>query len=237
MDIRKFHSISPKINHPKEKTVRMAIDTENTPYIPTLSDWARLYSRWFKKIAGSLRMFGDAEECEEAVHEAFMKVAGLSDHLALRDELTPKVDNCWFGFVRNQAKGILSHRHEAARRFEPVKEYKLSDGIVYDEEPEEQYNSGLPVILPVEHAGDEVWFRNEVRRAVADVCREAGVSDRNLAAFVKFVLDERDGDEVVNDIPSLKNANNLYQIRSRIMKLLKSSSGRFERARAERLAA
>jgi len=199
--------------------------TKNAPFIPTEAQWAGLYAKWSEKLAKSLWAFGNAHECREAVHEAFLKAMGLSDHLQLHDELTPKVEGCWYGFLRNQAKGILSNYHRRSGRFEPLKEYGLTEE---DDEPAAEADF---------EASDRAELREKVRQTVADVCRRAGVNEGHLHAFALFVLGEADGSDVVRTVPELLNTNNLYQVKNRIMKLLGKFSDRFETMHDELLAA
>lgn len=215
----------------------MTTNNDNTQYLPTFLEWEKMYTQWSEKLAKSLWSFGGQEECREAVHEAFLKAMGLSDRLHLRDKLTPKVDGEWFGFLRNQAKGILSHRHQAAKRFVELKEYGLTEETLNEDDWGDEDGTDVPVSGPGGSAGDSRWLKAVMRKAVEEVCREAGVSERNVRAFVHFVLDEVPGKVVVSELPSLKNANNLYQVRDRVTKLLKASSDRFEEIHDELLAA
>jgi len=52
----------------------------------------------------------------------------------------------------------------------------------------------------------------------------AGVSVRNREVFEMFVLDEEDGDTVVAAFPAIRNTNNLYQIKKRVMDVLKHAA-------------
>jgi len=212
-------------------------NTNNTLFLPTVSEWARMYTQWFEKMSRSLFNHGGPLECREAVHEAFLKAMGLSDRLHLRDELTAKTEDCWYGFLRNQAKGILSHRHAAAKRFVEYKEQVLAEETFAEDDWGDVDNSDALAVRSVAFASDRSWLKKEVRRTVEDVCRKAGVSERNIRAFFRFVLDEAAGKTVVGEIPSLKNANNLYQIRDRVAKLLKASAERFEGLYDELIAA
>lgn len=198
-----------------------------TPFLPNLDEWARMYNKWSDRMAKSLWPFGNTEECREVVHEAFLKAMGLSDHLHLRDELTPKAEGCWYGFLRNQAKGILSNRHRYADRFEPIKEYGLAEETLDEDDWGDVDDSDALVAYPTVYCRDTDWLKGEVRKTIKDVCREAGVTERNIRAFELFVLDDEDGRIVVGAIPSVKNANNLYQIKNRIMNLLMASDNRF----------
>jgi len=199
---------------------------QDAKFIPSFEEWGAYYARWSDKIAKSLWKFGSAHECREAVHEAFLKAMGISDHLHLRDELTPKVEGCWYGFLRNQARGILSNYHRFGGRFDSMKDYETENGD--DEEPSSPED--------VERA-DRANACEEVRQIIMSVCADAGVNDRNVRAFIRFVLDEEDGASVVEAIPELRNTNNLYQIRSRIMNLLIASADRFAETFDELVAA
>lgn len=76
---------------------------------------------------------------------------------------------------------------------------------------------------------DESRCREVVRRLIAAVCREGGISNRNRDAFVLYVLDEVSPAEVVARVwgepASLEEAaerrNNLYVIKNRIIRRLR----------------
>lgn len=206
----------------------MANENNNTPFLPDFDDWARMYKKWSDTMAKSLWSYGNYEECREAVHEAFLKAMGRSDHLHLRDELTPKTEGCWYGFLRNQAKGVLSNHHRYTKRFETIKEYALAEETIEEDDWGDVDDSDALVATPAKYKRDINWYEKRMRKTVEDVCREAGVSERNIYAFELYVLDELDGRDVVDAIPSVKNVNNLYQIKNRIMNLLMASAGRFE---------
>lgn len=189
---------------------------QNSLFIPSFEEWAKYYTQWYDKMAKSLGRFGRDWECREAVHEAFLKAMGLSDHLHLREKLEPKTESYWFGFLRNQAKGILSNYHRFGNRFVAIKDYELDDEA--DDEP------GMSA--QVERI-DQEKVHEEVRQIIKTVCADAGVNVRHVCAFIRFVLDEASGRTVVKEIPEIHNTNNLYQIRSRIMNLLRTSSDKF----------
>lgn len=216
----------------------MARNTNNDkPFIPTAEQWGVFFDKWHEKMAKSLWKSGNEHDCRDAVQEAFLKVSGLSDHLHLKDPLTPKVEGCWYAFVRYHAKGILSNYHQHQSHFEPIQEWKAMEGS-FEEDDWGDVDDSAALKSP---AGvgkiDGGWLRVEVRNTVEAICREAGVSDRNIQAFVMNVLEEQSGDEVVYNLPEILNANNLYAIKHRIMNLLQASAERFRIAYEELLAA
>jgi hypothetical protein len=200
----------------------------NIPFLPTFDEWARMYTQWSDKMARSLWSYGNSSDCHDAVHEAFIKVMGLSDHLHLRDELTPKVEGCWYGFLRHQAMGILSNKHRYDKRFETIKEYALAEESFGEDDWGDVDDSDAITACPAVYGRDNGWLKDEVRKMIKDVCREAGVNERNVQAFELYVHDELDGKSVIEIVPAVKNANNLYQIKKRIMDLLVISADRFE---------
>ena len=60
---------------------------DDTKFVPTPTAWGELYGQWRKPLVRSLSKYGSPDEIEEAVHEAFLKVAGLSANLRLEKEL------------------------------------------------------------------------------------------------------------------------------------------------------
>lgn len=206
-------------------------------FIPTQAEWGQYYAKWHDKMSKSLWMFGSEHECREAVHEAFLKAMGLSDHLHLREELTPKVEGCWYGFLRNQAKGILSNRHKASDRFEPIKEWEIGEETFAEDDWGDVDDSDAILAPQEESALDSTWLRRQVRGTVQAVCHEAGLKDRDVRAFFRFVLDDCNGREVLAEIPELHTTNNLFQVKCKIMRLLRQSAGQFAEAFNEVLAA
>lgn len=185
------------------------IHDKDEKFIPTFEEWGRFYSEWSEKLVKSLWMSGSELECREAVHEAFLKAMGLSDHLRLNDELSAKEEGCWYGFLRGQARGILSNYHRSSDRYVPMKDFAANE-----------CDGAEPVYVADFGCGDGEWLRKGVRSALVTVCNRAGVSERNRMAFEMFVLDGMDSEEVVSSVPGIGNANNLYQIKNRIMRIL-----------------
>ena len=169
---------------------------DDTKFIPTPKAWGELYGQWRKPLIRSLSKYGPPEEIEEAVHEAFLKVAGLSANLRLEKELEPKTTGKWYGFMKWQARGVLSNIHGKASKFEP-----LPDDI-----PCGGFSSRM----------DRSFLRRAVRVAAWEACRKRSNAVAKYRAFVLFVLEERSAAEVVEAVPETLNVNNLYQICDRI---------------------
>ena len=106
---------------------------DDTKFVPTPKAWGELYGQWRKPLVRSLSKYGPPEEIEEAVHEAFLKVAGLSANLRLEKELEPKTTGKWYGFMKWQARGVLSNIHGKASKFEPLPDEDDEDDDVLGE--------------------------------------------------------------------------------------------------------
>ena len=176
-------------------------------FIPTLERWAELYGKWFNRMVRALWKHGSKTDCEEAVHVAFLKMTGLSENLELSKELKPQTESEWFSCVKWQARGILSHMHERAARFE-------------------QFN-------PERHLGGQPGRRRDCDRlrrvldaAVWEACRGWRNPVAKYRAFVMFTLDEAPAEKVVEAIPEVFNANNLYQICARVRRALADAARR-----------
>ena len=98
---------------------------DNEKFVPTPERWAEFYAKWLKPLAKSLGNCASRVDSEDAGHQAFLKVMGLSPNLRLTQKLEPKTIGQWYGFMRWQARGVLSNMHGKASRFE-----SLPDDIV-----------------------------------------------------------------------------------------------------------
>lgn len=176
-------------------------------FIPTLERWAELCGQWFSHMVRSLWSHGSKVDCEEAVQVAFLKVMGLSENLKLRKELEPRTEEEWYSFVLWQARGVLSHMHQRAARFESF-------------DPE-RHHGGLSV-----HRRDCEHLRRVLDAAIWEACRGLRNPVAKYKAFVMFTLDEAPAEKVVEAIPEVFNANNLYQICARVRRTLAAAARR-----------
>ena len=176
------------------KNTERIIDEEK--FVPTLERWADFYVQWRESLAKSLGRCASQVDCEDAVHQAFLKVMGLSPNLKLEKELEPKTVSKWYGFMKWQARGVLSNMHGKASRFEP-----LPDDIA---------------VGGASNRIDRKLLRHAIRAAAWEACRKRRNAVAKYRAFVLFVLEGWSAAEVVDAIPETLNANNLYQICDRI---------------------
>ena len=167
-------------------------------FIPTHERWAELYGRWRNRLARSLWRHASKADCEEAVHLAFLKLMGLSENLKLSKELEPRTEGEWYSFVQWQARGVLSHMHQRAAKFEQLVDQDLLSGI------------------PSGHRRGGEHLRRVLDAAIWEACRDWRNPVAKYKAFVMFTLDETPAEKVVEAIPEVFNANNLYQICSRV---------------------
>lgn len=190
-------------------------------YIPTVLEFAKLYSDWADKMARSFYSYGSLASARDAVSDAFLKVMGISEKFHLKAPLQPMTTGAWYVCIRNQAEWILRHGVE-----------KLSRFISYDETPDfDLESSAITETLPDENL-DLVQTKKAVRAFVDRACRKHGISSRNRNAFIKLVLDEMDTDEVIESTwgPSATDKelaakkNNLYVLRHRIMNTLRQEA-------------
>ncbi len=176
-------------------------------FIPTLERWAELYGQWFNRMVRSLWRHGSKADCEEAVHVAFLKAAGLSENLKLRRKLESRTEKEWYSCVLWQARGVLSHMHQRAARFESFDPDRHHGGL-----------SG--------RRGDCERLRRVLDAAIWEVCRDWRNPVAKYRAFVMFTLDEAPAEKVVEAIPEVFNANNLYQICARVRRALAAAARR-----------
>ena len=78
---------------------KKAHTTDTIKFVPTIKDWEGLYSNWFKRLVNALWKSGRVETVEDAVQDAFLKVAGLSGNRELQGVPEPKTAMEWYGFL------------------------------------------------------------------------------------------------------------------------------------------
>ena len=178
------------------------VDSKNTEkFIPTNEQWGELYALWFKRLTKSIARFTSWSMAEEAVQEAFLKVIGLSETLHLSKELAPRTVGEWYSFVFWQARGVLSNLSAKSSRFCPLDETLSYSPAVWGKNRE--------------------YLCSVVRAAVWKACQKSRNPEAQYEAFVKFELAGCSAKEVVDALPEVRNANNLYQISNRIRSELK----------------
>ena len=183
------------------------IKSKNTEkFIPTKDQWGELYALWFKQLTKSLARYASWSTAEEAVQEAFLKVMGLSRTLHLSKELKARTTGEWYSFVFWHARGVLSNLLAKSIRFCP-----LPETISYS---------------PTVWGKSKEYLRYVVRAAVWKVCQKSRDPETQYRAFVKFELEGCSAKDVVEALPEVRNANNLYQISNRIRSELKLEAGR-----------
>ena len=185
-------------------------ETDTEKFIPTLERWAELYSKWFKPLVKELGAYASEYECKEAVHMAFLKVLGLSQNLKLSKPLESKTLDQWHVFIWWQARGVLSNMRGKSARYVHMSEY-------------------VEACIPA-YSTDRMSRLDRLRRvicdAVKDVCKGWKNADAKSKAFVMFTLDETPAEKVVEAIPEVFNANNLYQICARVRHALTAAARR-----------
>lgn len=175
-------------------------------FIPTNEQWGELYALWFKKLTKSLARYASWSTAEEAVQEAFLKVMGLSETLHLSKQLTAHTVGEWYSFVFWHARGVLSNLLAKSARFT-----QLDESMGY-----------MPPVWG-RRLGD---VRKVVRAAVWNACQKSRDPETQYRAFVKFQLEGCSAKEVVESLPELRTANNLYQLADRIRAALELEARR-----------
>lgn len=200
--------------------MKKTINNDSAKFVPSIKDWEKFYSKWFKRLVGALWKSGRIETIEDAVQDAFLKLAGFSENRQLRGELEPLTEMGWYCFLKQQAEWILGQEREKnlkwksevssikelARKIEAVRQ---DDGLSKGQKELSLRRHcqlmrhlvdldvrGREMALPSDGL-DGCRCREVARRLVANVCRECGISDRNRDAFILYVLDEESPAEVV----------------------------------------
>lgn len=170
-------------------------------FIPTEEEWGELYALWFKKLTKAIARYTSWLMAEEAVQEAFLKVMGLSRTLHLSKEITARTIGEWYSFVLWQARGVLSNMRAKSARFCALDETFSYPPAVWEKNRER--------------------MRHIVLEAVWKACQKSRDPELQYKAFVKFELEGCSAKEVVEALPEVRNANNLYQMSIRIRSELK----------------
>lgn len=194
----------------------MTESSKDSKFIPTLKVWGELYGQWRKSLVRSLSKYGSMEEIEEAVHETFLKVTGLSANLRLEKELEPKTVAEWRSFLCWQVRGVLSNMRGKAAKFEPLPDNltdNLADGLV----------EKLSYEPDVERMDAEL-LRRAICAEVWNVCRTWHHPKAKYKAVRMFLLDEYTADEVVKAVPEARTANNLHQMCHRVRTALAAAA-------------
>ena len=227
--------------------------SDSIAYIPTLGEWGALLRKHGPKIVNSLWRSGNRQDCEDAVQSAVIKIAGLDPDHRLEEELEPKTEAQWVGFVQMHARSFLSHRNEREAKWvwagNTHKELRdaysatLADRTLGERPRAERLRNirrqtqylvareevrNQDAQSPIERLSEKIR-RQAVREMVDLVCGEYGVSDRDRDVFVRAVLDGEDAQHVADDL--LKgNRSHLYIIVCRVKeKLVKHGRTAFKR--------
>ena len=172
------------------------LDTTTLIGFPTPAMWAKLYTRLFGPLTGSLNHGYCLADREDAVEAAFMKCMWVKDPAAYDNP--PQTESDWFYELRWQARGYLSHLKEHAEvvaKYAESKAEELKDAFV-----EGHQGEGL----------DAEILRKALARAFVTLRREQDLSRRSIDIYL--ALEVRG--ESVKDVArryGLKE-NNVYVI-------------------------
>ncbi len=83
---------------------RMNLGNDEVKFVPTREQWGVFYKEWYRDLVKSLWKECDPEAAADAVSEAFLKLAGLSERYRLEKPLEAMPKAVWKSFVRKQAE-------------------------------------------------------------------------------------------------------------------------------------
>lgn len=188
----------------------------NKVSFPTNEKWGEFYGAWRDDLVKSLGA-GHAEgDCEDAVEYAFQKLIHKQ-----RKEYghVPETEAEWRNCVRWQAKAYLSHLYESRGVWS---EYHRQAAF------ETQINAKGVAICNI----DRDVRASAAFRTLRELCREAGMKDYYVEAYVRWYLNGEPSARVAADYHT--NPNNLYAIRFKIEGLLAGKGReRFKRIQRE----
>lgn len=182
---------------------------------PGFEAWSGFFKKWHDSLVKGLDHKFSLADREDAVSQAFVKLMAKPESVYEGD--IPQTEKGWYGNIYWQAKACLSHMAEARDTWVPYHRQATEEG--YLTAPVRGFNH---LDLEVRNAA--------LHRTLDELCDEAGMKPANVAAYVRWYLEDEPSEKVAESFGM--TANNLHAIRFRIEKLLKRKGA--ERFRAVR---
>ena len=163
--------------------------------------WGDYYSRWFGDLVASLGSKYGEHDREDAVSEAFVKLAGKS---VSEYQHVPETEAELYGCIYWQAKGWLSHRAESRRTWDAHHRRAVSEGYAV-------VPAG-PVCTIDRQLNDQAAFAT-----LETLCADAGILPRNVEAYRRRYLYGERTEDVAKALGM--TAGNIHVVRDRIDRL------------------
>jgi len=196
----------------------MSIKLDNTTKIPfpTAETWSRFHQNWSELLIKRLGGGYDLMDREDAVLAAFSKLMfrkGIEDYKHI-----PATEKEWYGCLFWQAKSYLQHHCEYMTTWKRHHQAAARERLIF-----------MPRSNFCNIDGDVA--RAALFETLHEVCREVGMKDANVEAYIRWYLNGEDSACVAKDLGT--TTGNLYVIRNRIEKALaKFGRAKFAKARA-----
>ena len=182
----------------------MTLDTETTIEFPTIAKFSEIYDRWNTSLVNALNSKFSRADREDAVQHAFVKLMFDKDSDGYKR--VPETERDWYGNLLWQARAFLSHLADSKKTWDEYHKRAYDEGYM---------TSGTGVICTLD---DEIESKSAWETLYA-LCKEANMKDEIVAACIRWWLNDEPSDLVERETGV--KANYLYQLRYRIVALLK----------------
>ena len=194
----------------------MTLDSETIIEFPNSEAWAELYVKLRDKLVNSLNGCYSLADREDAVEDAFRKLMYMKDREAYGEKM-PRTESEWYWNIRWQARSFLSRIKERTMRHAKYAE---------------EYSAMLAGIFACGHQGESIdsgIMTRALIRALNSLRSEQDISRRDLSIYIGLAIRGISATKLAARFNT--NANNIYQIKFRVGKLLRKYGPRcFERA-------
>ena len=194
----------------------MTLDAETIIEFPNSEAWAELYAKLRDKLVNSLNGCYSLADRQDAVEDAFLKLMYRKDPEAYGEKM-PRTESEWYWNIRWQARSFLSRIKARTERHAKYAE---------------EYSAMLAGIFACGHQGESIdsgIMTRALIRALNSLRSEQDISRRDLSIYIGLAIRGISATKLAARFHT--NANNVYQIKYRVGKLLRKYGPRcFERA-------
>lgn len=180
-------------------------DTTTIAY-PDTEMWGDFHVRFRQRLVDGLYFKYSQADREDAVSSAFAKLLARRGPEDFKGKV-PKTEADWFWALHWQAKAYLSHMVEKDSR---LNDYRETERVAHagDVQNPEQ---GRDL--------DRERLRVDLRETFTNMCKAYGISDKHARIYWDWCVVAEPSDTVADRY--LVTKNNLYQIKNRILRVLR----------------
>lgn len=163
----------------------MTLDTETTIEFPTIAKFSEFYDRWSTSLVNALNGGFPRADREDAVQHAFVKVMFVKDSDGYKR--VPRTERDWYGCLLWQARSYLSHSTDSRKAWDGHHKRAYDEGYMTS-------GTGAFCTLDDEVESKSAWETLYV------ICKEANMKDANVAACVRWWLNDEPSDLVEREM-------------------------------------